>query len=116
MKRASSSWLCLSCLRPAHSRTRCVPPISNCGKPPQGLSPVMESAGSGRGPAFRTLCRTSHKLRQRRRTARFDGQQRLCRTLDREMRGGLTGGTIQIAGQSLLFEAAMTIAMRRRGD
>ena len=30
--------------------------------------------------------------------------------------GGLTGGTIQIAGQSLLFEAAMTIAMRRRGD
>lgn len=30
--------------------------------------------------------------------------------------GGLTGGTIQIAGQSLLFEAAMTMAMRRRGD
>ena len=38
MKRALLILLCLSCLRPAHSRMRCVPPISNCGKPPQRLT------------------------------------------------------------------------------
>ena len=85
---------------PARRRTRCARPISSCARPGRDLRRALEGAGAGRRSCasgstwnFRRAARTSTEPRApvRRQTPH--------RALERPAApGGLTGGTIPIAG------------------
>ena len=88
MKRALLILFCSPRSRPACSRTRCVPPTSSCARPAR-----TPTTHSGRCQARETTCASDStwSFRRAARTlhaaAGFDGQQRVHRALDREVRG-----------------------------